>query len=146
MAIYGTSASDRVTSWMDNVARGTSAQNDDVGQSDSAGTQGNQETLVALNNAEAGRADNSRQPIIVSQSPLEEAGRIPQRQLPRENTRAATDTTPTGERDTTTPVVPPTRETTTDGNQGAGANRRNRNQQTQNQNQTQPQTPVRALW
>ena len=133
MAIYGTSASDQVTTWMDNAARGTSAQ------TDNAENKADEETLVSLNSTEAERANTDRQPIFLSQSPLERAGQIPQRQLPRDDARATGDTTLVGESDTETPVEPdPTTDTTTEETSGTGA--------TAAENQTPTQTPVNALW
>ena len=122
MAIYGTTASDRVTSWVD--GGDISAQGNNAG-----------DDRVALNDTEA-NSDS----FVVSRTPLERAGELPQRQTQPRGDTAATPNFGVPEGTDTPEVVEPaptaedrtanTAETTTN--------------QTQNQNQTD--TPIRALW
>lgn len=125
MAIYGTSASNRVTSWVDGSDR-TAAQSD-FGQSND----GDNSQIVALN--ETGQVAQ-----IGSRTPLEKAGEIPQRQTIGAQSAPAfgTEAQPAND-DTDGEIVeadPPVQNTPAPGaNQG------------QNQQPVQ-QPPIRALW
>lgn len=141
MAIYGTSASNQVASWVDQTDGDPSSQTNFESADD--GTNG---TVVALNGDDA---NGNSIGIISNRTPLEKAGEIPQRQVvgvqsaPAFGTNAQTNNAeddtggvvvepnPTaGETAQTTPQTPPA-------NQGQG-------QPQPNQNQNRP--PVRALW
>ncbi|MEM9266560.1 MAG: hypothetical protein AAGA46_13650 [Cyanobacteria bacterium P01_F01_bin.13] len=70
MAIYGTSASDRVTSWVDGTESASSQS--DFGQSEGA----DDNAFISLNSTEADRDAVTD----INRTPLEKAGDIPQRQ------------------------------------------------------------------
>ena len=136
MAIYGTSASNQVTSWMDGADDGPLAQNNfdaDEGAADE---------FVAVN-------DTIGQ--INSRTPLERAGEIPQRQTVDVESAPAFGTdvqTPDATDDTGGEIVeaaPPEQETQTPPAAGEPGSTQAQNQP-QNQNQTQDQQPIRALW
>ena len=139
MAIYGTSASNQVTSWMDGADDGSSAQNN-FGADD-----GDTDAFVAVN-------DTIGQ--INSRTPLERAGEIPQRQTFNVESAPAFGTnvqTSDATDDTGGEIVeprPPGPETATPPAAGPpGTTNQAQNQPTQNQNQNQNQNqPVRALW
>ncbi|MFG6106113.1 hypothetical protein [Adonisia turfae] len=142
MAIYGTSASNQVASWVDQTDDDPSSQTNFEAADDA--TSG---TVVALNGDDA---NGNSIGIISSRTPLEKAGEIPQRQvvgvqsapafgINAQTNNAGDDTdgvvvepNPTaGETAQTTPQTPP-------------ANQGQAQPQPTNQNQNQP--PVRALW
>ena len=121
MAIYGTTASDRVTSWVDG--------GDTASQSNSA------DDRVALNDTEA-----NPDSFVVSRTPLERAGELPQRQTQPRGGTAATQNFGAPEGTDTPEVVEPD---PVDENRTANTAETTTNQ-TQNQNQTD--APIRALW
>ena len=134
MAIYGTSASNRVTSWVDRA-------DDTAAQSDAGLSNGdNNETVVALN--DDGTTDDSNG-FISSQTPLERAGDIPRRQTVGSATNFGTSTQTTNTDDTGGEVIEPN---PTEGGTNATSPETPpaNNQAQQRQNQNQP--PVRALW
>ncbi|MEM1241513.1 MAG: hypothetical protein AAGI45_16880 [Cyanobacteria bacterium P01_H01_bin.26] len=128
MAIYGTTASDRVISWVD--GGGTASQGNNAG-----------DDRVALNDTDADRTGANQDSFVVSRTPLERAGELPQRQTQRPGAQAAQNFgVPEG---TDTPEVveaPPTVEDRTANTTDTPTN------QTQNQNQNQTDAPIRALW
>lgn len=127
MAIYGTSASDQVTSWVDGGER--PASQGDFGQAGSA----DEDSFISLNPTETDRDTVTD----ISQTPLEKAGNIPQRQTigASPNFGAPEDDDTGGE---VVQADPPAEQTTPDTT-------------TNSNNQTQPgRTPtgevIRALW
>ncbi|MGD1950598.1 MAG: hypothetical protein ACFB14_13260 [Leptolyngbyaceae cyanobacterium] len=140
MAIYGTSTSNQVTSWMDGTEDDSSAQNNFGSAED-----GTNEDLVALNDSDTIGQINSR-------TPLERAGEIPQRQTinaesaPAFGTDVQTSNNATD--DTDGEIIeadPPEQEAPTQPAAGAPGSVQGQNQP-QNQNQTEDQAPIRALW
>lgn len=139
MAIYGTSASNQVTSWVDGSQR-TSAQSNSGSGADGANAPGTDGQFVALNETDG---DSFTQ--VGNRTPLEKAGEIPQRQTvgvqsapafgtstPSANTGDDTDGAPVT---ANPPAQNPPAQTAPGANQTPN--------QTPNQNQ---QPPIRALW
>lgn len=134
MAIYGTSASNRVTSWVDGTAERTSSQSNFGAAGD-----GDSDMLVAAN------GEDSSIGQIGNRTPLERAGEIPQRQTVGAQSAFGTNAQTTD--DTDNEVVeprPPAQQrppaASGPGTTAGGAN------QAQNQNQNRQQQPIRALW
>ncbi|MEM1251470.1 MAG: hypothetical protein AAGI69_03475 [Cyanobacteria bacterium P01_H01_bin.21] len=138
MAIYGTSTSNQVTSWMDGTDDNSSAQNNFGSAEDGAN-----EEFVALN-------DNDAIGQINSRTPLERAGEIPQRQTINAESAPAFGTdiqTSDATDDTGGEIIeadPPEQEAQTPPAAGAPGSVQGQNQP--NQNQTEDQAPIRALW
>lgn len=139
MAIYGTSASNRVTSWVDRTGD-TSAQTNFVPDGD-----GSDGTVVALNGNEA---NGDSIGIISSQTPLEKAGDIPRRQTLGVRSSPAINAQPSNTGDDTGGVVvepnPQTGDANTATSPPANQGQAQQGQAQQGQNQNLP--PVRALW
>ncbi|MEM8614526.1 MAG: hypothetical protein AAGF93_21120 [Cyanobacteria bacterium P01_H01_bin.105] len=138
MAIYGTSASNRVTSWVDRSNDNTSAQTDF-----GAANEGTNETFIALNDDGTTNDSNG---IISSQTPLERAGEIPQRQTvgAQSAPNFGTSTQPTNTGDDTDGGVVNPNPTAGDTNAQETPPANNPGQTQSGQNQNLP--PVRALW
>ncbi len=129
LAIYGASASNRVTSWVDGN-RPSSAQTN-TGQ----GVMQSNETLVAINSTEA---NGDAIPAISEMTPLEKAGTLPQRQtIGATSNFGGTPSTPNTD-DTEGEVVEPNPQENESPNDAAD----------NDQTETQPpaQEPIRALW
>ena len=127
MAIYGTSASNRVASWMDGTAERTSSQAN-FGEDD--------DTLVATN----GTSDSIGN--IGNRTPLERAGEIPQRQTVSPQSAPAFGTNVQTTDDTDDEVIEPNPQAqqppaTSEPGTTAGTNQANQNE---------TQQPIRALW
>ena len=128
MAIYGTSASNRVASWMDGTDDRTSSQ---------ANSGADGDTLVAAN----GTSDSIGN--IGNRTPLERAGDIPQRQTVSPQSAPAFGTNVQTTDDTDGEVVepsPPAQQPPAASEPGTTAGGTNQ----ANQNETQQ--PIRALW
>lgn len=132
MAIYGASASNRFTSWVDG-SRPSSTQTNTA-----QGGEQNQ-PLVALNSTEA----NGDAIIDVSgMTPLEKAGTLPQRQtIGATSNFGGTPSTPNTD-DTDGEIIDATNPPNNDSSTDTADN----NQNNQNQNQTPDPDPIRALW
>ncbi|MEM9805190.1 MAG: hypothetical protein AAF959_07905 [Cyanobacteria bacterium P01_D01_bin.56] len=131
IAIYGASASNRFTSWVDG-ARPSSAQTNTA-----QGVKQN-DTLVALNSTEA----NDDAIIDVSgMTPLEKAGTLPQRQtIGATSNFGGTPSTPNTD-DTDGEIIDATNPPNNDSDSSTDTADNN-----QNQNQTPAPEPIRALW
>ena len=143
MAIYGTSASKRVASWVDGVSPAPPTQSNFGQVADGANDSGaNDQLFVALNDT-----DQDFIAQVSVRTPLEKAGDIPQRQTQGVQSAPAFGTNAqsadTGD-DTDGEIVTPSPPAQTTPAQPSPGTPPGQNQQPQNQNQNQP--PVRALW
>lgn len=135
MVIYGTSASNQVTSWVD--GEDSASAQSDSGLSNSASTDSD-DSFIALNPAESDREPNID---INDRTPLQKAGDIPKRQV-----GGVTSTPnfgqPEGASDTEEPIVPQPVNENPPTNTPSGNN-------TGTQPATpvqQQQEPIKALW
>ncbi|ESA34842.1 hypothetical protein N836_15605 [Leptolyngbya sp. Heron Island J] len=131
MAIYGTSAANRVASWVDGTTGRTSSQ-DNFGTAEN----GDSDMLVAVNGT------NDSIGSIGNRTPLERAGEIPQRQTVSPQSAPAFGTNVQTTDDTDGEVIepsPPAQQTPAASEPGTTAG-------TNQANQNETQQPIRALW
>ena len=132
MAIYGTSASNRVTSWVDGTTDRTSSQSNFGAAEDS-------DMLVAANGAEDGSIGR-----IGNRTPLEKAGDIPQRQTVGAQSTFGPSEQVTDDTDDGVVEPRPRAQRPPATSEPGTTDRTNQTNQAQNQNETQE--PIRALW
>ncbi|MBE9066712.1 hypothetical protein IQ260_08610 [Leptolyngbya cf. ectocarpi LEGE 11479] len=134
MVIYGTSASNQVTSWVD--GEDSASAQSDSGLSNSASNDSD-DSFIALNSNESEREPNID---INDRTPLQKAGDIPKRQI-GEVTSTPNFGQPEGESDTEEPIVPQPVENPPPTDTSAGNNTGN-----QPANPAPSQEPIEALW